>query len=243
MGRTDSGSTNGLCLSDPESSDVLQAGRGVPGGTADELATLELGPDSTVALVHTCYAAGSSQTDWEAVDYQSASTRVLAYAEAFFRAGAVRYVATNYSGVAPYYIGQWTKGRPLDRIVAEPISDQEVHSGQGLLLVEASNRVHDPQPWVSAWVERPVQLALAATDEQAPDCGQAGPGRRERGAFRDWGRRERRAAAVSVLGSPGSNEARALPRYEPLEHRRACSIPYASTPVRRYATYVLKMKL
>jgi len=207
MGRTDSSWINGLCLSDPENPDVLQAGKGVPGGNGNELASLDLGEGSTVALIHTCYAAGSSQNDWEAVDYETARARVLSYADAFFQAGAAHYLATNYMGVAPYYFGRWARGQPLESTIVHRAAAQSVHSTSDLLLIEARNWPDDPRPWVSAWVERPVQLALAGADELPSGEVKVQPARRELGGFGDWRPREREVAApVSVLGSPEEDE-------------------------------------
>ena len=87
-GYTESSAIIGLCLSNPTNPNLAQAGPGVQGGNAEELRSLELAPDSLVALIHTCYASGSSRLDRESVSYQLASRRVNEYANAFFAAGA-----------------------------------------------------------------------------------------------------------------------------------------------------------
>jgi len=172
MGYTASDSINGLCLTDPGDPNGIYAGKGVPGGNADDLAGLGLAPHCTVALVHTCYAAGSSKLDRRPIDYQTATTRVMSYAEAFFRAGAAHYVAINYVGIAPDYISCWVSGQPPDMAFLQTMAGRRVRSDAGMLVVEERHRPKPRSPWVSACVSRPVQLASApmeATDaEVAP---------------------------------------------------------------------------
>ena len=207
QGHTDSSWINGLCLTDPENPDAVRAGKGVPGGNADDLGGLELRPGATVALVHTCYAAGSSQGDWTAVSHGLASKRVSSYAEAFFRAGAGEYLATNYMGVAPYFFGQWSKGQELSRAIVHRMYGQRVHSEPGVVLVETSNRANNPQPWVSAWVERPADMPFAP-DGGTSDYVVTLAALQAPGAVGDAGRRENlTVASASLTGPPERRDA------------------------------------
>lgn len=168
QGLTDDSSTSGLCLTDAENPDLIQAGPGVPGGSASELQDLELASGCLVALIHTCYAAGSSRLDREAVDYPLARQRVRDYAEAFFQAGAGYYLATTFAGVAPKYFRYWLSGKSLRRAFREVLGGQRTYAGDGMLLVEDYEGTDDPYPWVSALVVNHEQRLAAAAPEEAP---------------------------------------------------------------------------
>lgn len=161
LGYTDPAWVNGLCLTHPDDPNGVWAGKWVPGGNANDLALLGLGPDSTVALVHTCFAAGSSASDRRPADYRTATARVMSYAEAFFRAGAAHYVATTYVGVAPDYFRSWTSGDSSASAFLETMGGRRVHSEAGVTLAEERRGPRDSCPWVSACVSRPVQVARA----------------------------------------------------------------------------------
>jgi hypothetical protein len=171
MGETDPASINGLCLTNPHDPNAIWAGPGVPGGNANDLAGLGLGPNGMVVLVHTCYSAGSSAADREPVDYATAITRVRSYAQAFFRAGAGCYVATNYEGAAPDYFRRWTGGQPSAEAFMEALGGEVTHTGPGLVLAE-EYRPNNPCRWVSAWVAKPgdpprtIKTAQAARESR-----------------------------------------------------------------------------
>lgn len=221
QGHTDSSWINGLCLTDPENPDAVKAGKGVPGGNADDLAGLALRPGATVALVHTCYAAGSSQNDWRAVSHKLASKRVSSYADAFFRAGAGEYLATNYMGVAPYFFGQWSKGQDLNRAIVHRMYGQRVHSEPGVVLVETSNRASNPQPWVSAWVERPADMPFAP-DSGTSDYVVTLAALQAPGGVGDAGRRANlTVASASLTGPPEGRDAGAPEAREARDAREA----------------------
>jgi hypothetical protein len=228
QGHTDSSWIDGLCLTDPENPDAVRAGKGVPGGNADDLVDLELRPGATVALVHTCYAAGSSQGDWRAVSHGLASKRVSSYADAFFRAGAGEYLATNYMGVAPYFFGQWSKGQELSRAIVHRMYGQRVHSEPGVVLVETSNRASNPQPWVSAWVERPADMPFAG-DGGTSDYVVTLAALQAPGGVGDAGRRENlTVASASLMGPPERRDAGAPAAREVSDARGASDVREAS---------------
>jgi len=166
QGYTGPGATNGLCLSDPENPDIVRTGPGVPGGSEDDLASLGFTPGFTVVLVHACYAAGSSQFDDEAVGYHVASRRVKEYAEAFLQAGASRYLATTYVGVAPAFFRRWLTEESPRQAFREVLGGRRIHSQSGMLIAEDRDSPDDPYPWVSALVEEPVEVALASAPQE-----------------------------------------------------------------------------
>lgn len=184
-GFTDNRSTNGLCLSDPEDPDKAQAGPGVPGGNGADLRALELAPGALVALFHACYAAGSTQYDRQAVGLNTASRRVQDYAQAFFAAGAGRYFATSYVGLAPEYFRRLANGQSAKQAFLEEAGNQLVHNAEGLLLLEDRKNPRDPQPWAAAFVERPVQIALAAPQPAPKKYRQAAAEEQQTGRFRN----------------------------------------------------------
>jgi hypothetical protein len=184
-GLTDNRSTNGLCLSDPDNPDKTQAGPGARGGSGADLRNLALAPGALVALFHACYAAGSTQYDRQAADYDTASTRVQEYAQAFFAAGAGEYVATSYVGLAPEYFKRLVNGESAERAFLAETSGQRLHNERGMLLLEDLANPRDPQPWAAAFVERPVQIALAAPQPAPKKYRQAAAEEQQTSRFRN----------------------------------------------------------
>jgi hypothetical protein len=230
LGRTDPAWINGLCLTDPRSPDVTVAGMGVPGGNAEDLASLGLAPDCTVALVHTCYAAGSSQEDQRPVDYQTACARVIGYAQAFFRAGAGCYLATSFEGVAPDYFRRWASGQAPADAFMEVMAGTQIHSGAGLLLAEDHSGPRDPYPWVSAWVTRPGQSQFGGWQ---PREGWVPAGQSQRrsaiGQAAGLGRRQHSAGLRKVARRHGGTLTHA--------HRASLRHPHAKHRVHRAARF------
>ena len=166
-GMTENNSINGFCLTDPKHPDIPMTGPGIPGGNGEQLRVLQLAAGSMVVMVHACYASGSSQSDKKAVAYEVASKRVAGYAETFFRAGAGYYLATNFVGAAPDYFQQLVGGNSPREAFLKVMGGARTYSSTGMLLVEDKDAPNDPYPWVSAMVEKTVQLALAPAPNQS----------------------------------------------------------------------------
>ncbi len=167
QGYTDSRSTNGLTLSDPEDPDLTSTGPGVPGGNAEDLAQLQLAPGSLVVLVHACHAAGESVSDPAPVDYSLAKKRVSGYAQAFFRAGADSYLAINYEGMAPNFFRRMLGGETRRQTFLGLMERDRLHESPGALLAQKPNGKWRGS-WVSALVEKETatQVALAAAAQK-----------------------------------------------------------------------------
>jgi hypothetical protein len=168
-GLTDNESVNGLCLTHPDNPDALQAGENVPGGSAREIASLGLARGANVALIHTCYATGSSDTDTEAPQFAIAKQRVEAYAQAFFDAGAGNVVATSYVGITPSYFQRWLlEGTSIRQAFIDVMGNgQRTYSTPGTLIVRDGSIPGDPQPWAAALAIRPmaqpIRVVLASS--------------------------------------------------------------------------------
>jgi hypothetical protein len=184
-GFTDNGSVNGLCLSDPQNPDRALAGPGAAGGNGEELKALELAPGALVALLHACYAAGSTQYDRQAVNADTAGRRVQEYAQAFFQAGAGKYFASSYVGAAPAYFRNVLSGKSPRQAFLEDAGNQRVHRAREMLLVEDCSNANDPCPWAEAFVERPVEIASAPEPLASQDGGQAAAKEQQGRRFRD----------------------------------------------------------
>jgi hypothetical protein len=173
-GMTENSAINGFCLTDPAHPDIPMTGPGIPGGNGEQLRVLQLAAGSMVVMVHACYASGSSQSDKKAVAYEVANQRVAGYADTFFRAGAGYYLATNFVGAAPDYFQQLVGGSSPREAFLKVMGGARTYSSTGMLLVEDKDAPNDPYPWVSAMVEKSVQLALApAPDNSSAQDGKA----------------------------------------------------------------------
>jgi hypothetical protein len=168
MGYTAPDEINGLCLDDPEDPEAIVAGPDVPGGSAAELQKLGLAPDCTVALVHTCYATGSSTFDRQAANFDTASQRVGEYAKAFFGAGAARYLATSYEGVTPDYFRKLTAGQTPEQAFGELMQGTQTYANREMVLAKASDGPKDPFPWVAALVNKPTVVTEVAQAAPIP---------------------------------------------------------------------------